>query len=34
MIYYQKEIQTGIFQLESSGMKDVLTKLKPNKFED
>lgn len=24
----------GIFQLESSGMKDVLTKLKPNKFED
>ncbi|MBL4589133.1 MAG: DNA polymerase III subunit alpha [Alphaproteobacteria bacterium] len=25
---------TGVFQLESSGMKDVLKKLKPNRFED
>ncbi len=25
---------TGVFQLESSGMKDVLRKLKPNRFED
>jgi DNA polymerase-3 subunit alpha len=27
-------ISTGVFQLESSGMKDVLRKLKPNRFED
>ena len=25
---------TGVFQLESSGMRDVLRKLKPNRFED
>lgn len=25
---------TGVFQLESSGLKDVLTRLKPNTFED
>ena len=25
---------TGVFQLESSGMKDVLKKMKPNRFED
>ena len=25
---------TGIFQLESAGMKDVLTGLKPDRFED
>ncbi len=25
---------TGVFQLESTGMKDVLRKLKPNRFED
>ena len=29
-----KGISTGVFQLESSGMKDVLRKLKPNRFED
>lgn len=27
-------ISTGVFQLESSGMKDVLRKMKPNRFED
>ena len=25
---------TGVFQLESSGMRDVLRKLKPDRFED
>jgi DNA polymerase-3 subunit alpha len=25
---------TGIFQLESAGMRDILTKMKPNRFED
>lgn len=29
-----KGISTGVFQLESSGMKDVLKKMKPNRFED
>lgn len=29
-----KGISTGVFQLESSGMKDVLKKLKPSRFED
>ena len=29
-----KGISTGVFQLESSGMKDVLRKLKPTRFED
>jgi DNA polymerase-3 subunit alpha len=29
-----KGISTGVFQLESSGMKDVLKKLKPTRFED
>ncbi|MEM6810968.1 MAG: DNA polymerase III subunit alpha [Pseudomonadota bacterium] len=29
-----KGISTGVFQLESSGMKDVLRKMKPNRFED
>lgn len=27
-------ISTGVFQLESTGMKDVLRKMKPNRFED
>ena len=27
-------ISTGVFQLESSGMKDVLRKMKPDRFED
>ena len=27
-------LTTGIFQLESTGMKDVLRRLKPDRFED
>ena len=34
MIFYQVEKTVGLFQLESSGMKDALINMKPNRLED
>jgi len=34
LIFYQVEKTVGLFQLESTGMREALTKMKPNRLED